>query len=157
MAARLKVFTWSDGFHSWTVAASSRAKALAAWEVKQDLFKTGLAHEIDTGPERDQALAAPGTVIRSGLAVDAGATSANSSRPKSSSHTAREDARRRKAETRIAKIKTELDALEQRSATELKDLQTRLIALQQQIEAVRTRDEKARAALKAKLRATPRT
>ena len=43
MAAKLKVFRYSDGFHAWTVAASSRPKALAAWGVKRDLFKDGSA------------------------------------------------------------------------------------------------------------------
>lgn len=148
MAAKLKVFAWSDGFHSWTVATSSRAKALAAWEVEQDLFKTGLAHEIHEGPERDQALASPGTVIRSGLAIDAG-TSAD---PKSARRKAQEEARRRKAETRVAELKARLDALDARSATELADLQSRLTALEHKIEAVRARDDRTRASLKAQLR-----
>lgn len=30
MARKLKVFCYSDGFHSWTVAAPSRARALEA-------------------------------------------------------------------------------------------------------------------------------
>lgn len=149
MAARLKVFGWSDGFHSWTVATTSRAKALAAWEVEQDLFKTGLAHEIDTGPERDQALASPGTVIKSGLAIDAGTVAG--AKPKPAAKSARDAARRRKAEARVAELKSELDALDARSATELEALQTRLTALEQEIEAVRTRDETARASLKARL------
>ena len=54
MAARLKVFTWSDGFHAFTVAASSRPKALAAWGVGQDLFKSGLARQIEQGPDHDK-------------------------------------------------------------------------------------------------------
>ena len=72
MAPRLKVFTWSDGFHAFTVAASSRPKALAAWGVAQDLFKSDLAHEIDTGPDREAALKRPGEVIERGLSVDLG-------------------------------------------------------------------------------------
>jgi hypothetical protein len=70
MAAKLKVFTWSDGFHAFTVAVSSRPKALNAWGIGQDLFKSGLAHEVDSGPARDAALAAPGEVIQTGEAVD---------------------------------------------------------------------------------------
>lgn len=150
MAARLKVFGWSDGFHSWTVATSSRAKALAAWEVEQDLFKTGLAHEVETGPERDQALASPGTVIKSGLAIDVGIMSGG--KPKSAATSARDDARRRKADARVAELKAELDALDIRSATELETLQTRLTELEQEIEDVRARDEKTRATLKTRLR-----
>ncbi|MBJ7319248.1 MAG: hypothetical protein JHC96_10650 [Brevundimonas sp.] len=63
MAPRLKVFTWSDGFHAFTVAASSRPKALEAWGAKQDLFATGLASQLSGGPDHDAALAAPGEVI----------------------------------------------------------------------------------------------
>ncbi|MFC7380064.1 hypothetical protein [Brevundimonas sp. GCM10030266] len=72
MAPRLKVFTWSDGFHSHPVAVSSRAKALAAWEVRQDLFGSGLAQEITSGPDFEAAMASPGVVLKRGEAIDAG-------------------------------------------------------------------------------------
>ena len=72
MAARLKVFTWSDGFHAFTVAASSRPKALEAWGSRQDLFATGLASELSGGPDYEAALAAPGEVIQRGQAIDVG-------------------------------------------------------------------------------------
>jgi vacuolar-type H+-ATPase subunit I/STV1 len=64
MARAAKIFTWSDGFHRYTVAATSRAKALAAWETDRDLFKEGVAQEITEGPDIAGALAAPGAVIR---------------------------------------------------------------------------------------------
>lgn len=73
MAARLKVFTWSDGFHAFTVAASSKPKALAAWGIGQDIFKSGLAQEVDGGPAYKAALASPGEVVQTGEAVDVGA------------------------------------------------------------------------------------
>lgn len=63
MAPRLKLFEWSDGFHVFTVAASSRPKALAAWGSSQDLFATGLAKEVDESTDADAAKASPGTVI----------------------------------------------------------------------------------------------
>lgn len=72
MAAKLKVFTWSDGFHAYTVAATSRAKALAAWGVTRDLFKDGDASEIASGADHDAALADPGETIKRGLNVDIG-------------------------------------------------------------------------------------
>ena len=50
MAAKLKVWRWSDGSHADTVATTSRAKALAAWGVTRDLFKDGDAREITEGP-----------------------------------------------------------------------------------------------------------
>jgi hypothetical protein len=64
MARAPKVFTWSDGFHRYTVAETSRAKALAAWETDRDLFKEGVAQEAPDTPDAKAALAAPGTVIR---------------------------------------------------------------------------------------------
>lgn len=64
MARASKVFTWSDGFHRYTVAATSRAKALAAWETDRDLFKEGVAQEAPDAPDAKAALAAPGAVIR---------------------------------------------------------------------------------------------
>lgn len=72
MAPRLKVFRWSDGFHAYSVAVSSRPKALSAWGSDQDLFATGLASEIKDGPDYDAALKAPGEVIRRGEVVDVG-------------------------------------------------------------------------------------
>ncbi|MBO9543185.1 hypothetical protein [Caulobacter sp.] len=64
MARAPKIFTWSDGFHRYTVAATSRAKALAAWETDRDLFKEGVAEEVFDTPDAKAALAAPGAVIR---------------------------------------------------------------------------------------------
>ena len=69
MAPRLKLFEWSDGFHVFTVAASSRPKALAAWGSIQDLFATGLAKEVDESPDADAAKASPGTMIERKLDV----------------------------------------------------------------------------------------
>jgi len=64
MAARLKVFVTSDGLTDYVVAVSSRAKALAAWGVHQDVFKTGQAHETDDKALVKAALKAPGVVLR---------------------------------------------------------------------------------------------
>ncbi|MGA0544120.1 hypothetical protein ACO2Q1_02470 [Brevundimonas sp. VNH65] len=68
----MKVFRWSDGFHAYSVAVSSRPKALDAWGSDQDLFATGLASEIKDGPDFDAAIAAPGKVIRRAESVDIG-------------------------------------------------------------------------------------
>ena len=64
MAARLKVFVTSDGLTDYVVATSSRAKALAAWGVKQDLFKEGRARETQDDALREEAVARPGEVLR---------------------------------------------------------------------------------------------
>lgn len=64
MAAKLKVFVTSDGLADYVVAASSRPKALAAWEAHQDLFANGAAHETDDPELMKAALAQPGEVLR---------------------------------------------------------------------------------------------
>jgi len=69
MIPRLKLFEWSDGFHTFTVATSSRPKALAAWGSSQDLFASGLAKEVHDSTDADAAKASPGTVIERKLDV----------------------------------------------------------------------------------------
>ena len=64
MPPRLKVFVTSDGLTDFAVATSSKAKALAAWVVRQDLFKEGLARETDDPDLAAAAVARPGEVLR---------------------------------------------------------------------------------------------
>jgi hypothetical protein len=64
MAPRLKVFVTSDGLTDYVVAVSSKAKALAAWGSRQDLFKGGAAHETDDPALVKAATAKPGEVLR---------------------------------------------------------------------------------------------
>ena len=64
MPPRLKVFVTSDGLTDYIVATSSRAKALAAWGVRQDLFKEGQARETDDPALVKAATAQPGEVLR---------------------------------------------------------------------------------------------
>ncbi len=83
MAQRLKVFVTSDGLTDYVVAASSRAKALAAWGAHQDLFKTGGAHETDVPDLVAAATAAPGQVLRRAADTHAALASApKRSKPK---------------------------------------------------------------------------
>ena len=64
MAPRLKVFVTSDGLTDYVVATSSKAKALAAWGTRQDVFKEGAAHETDDPALMKAALAQTGEVLR---------------------------------------------------------------------------------------------
>src|SRR5665213_504843 len=82
MAARLKVFSWSDGLHAYTVATTSRAKALAAWDFNRDLFKDGEAREIKGGGDYDRALAEPGVTVKRGLGASAGEVKALKPKPR---------------------------------------------------------------------------
>ena len=75
MAPRLKVFCTTNGLTQYVVATSSKAKALAAWGTKQDLFKEGLASETNEAPLVEAALARPGEVVTRS-AMDAGALQA---------------------------------------------------------------------------------
>jgi hypothetical protein len=62
--ARLKVFVTSDGLTDFVVAATSKTKALAAWGIRQDVFKEGAARETDDPELVKAASAKPGEVLR---------------------------------------------------------------------------------------------
>lgn len=150
MARKLKVFCYSDGFHSWTVAAPSRAKALEAWGVKRDLFRDGAAREIQIGPDREAALAAPGELIERGLSVDIGEVErkrAPKAKPKP--ETPKSDA---KARARVEALEAEMAALDEAQAEETAALEAERAALEREAAALARRQRKAREALKAKLK-----
>ena len=125
MARAPKVFTWSDGFHRYTVAATSRAKALAAWETDRDLFKEGVAEEAPDAPDARAALAAPGAVIRR---AEGGLKSAVDKlpRPRKKADGAAE-ARRKKA---LAEAEAALEAAEAEQADAEAELDRRRRALE---------------------------
>lgn len=130
MAPKLKVFTWSDGFHAFTVATSSRPKALEAWGSKQDLFATGLASQLSGGADYDAALASPGEVIERGLAVDIGKI--EKTKPKKSASPTK--ARRAKIDKLQAAL-TDLDETHQSDVADLDARQEALEAERQRVEA----------------------
>ncbi|WP_312082784.1 hypothetical protein [Brevundimonas sp.] len=121
MAAKLKVFTWSDGFHAFTVATTSRPKALEAWGSRQDLFATGLARPLTGGPDYDAALAVPGEVVARGLAIDVGKIG-KVKRVKTRGPSKAKAAR-------IEKLDAALADLDQRHQAALADFETRQAAL----------------------------
>lgn len=153
MARKLKVFCYSDGFHSWTVAAPSRAKALEAWGVKRDLFNDGSAREIQIGPDREAALAAPGELIERGLAVDIGEVERKTPRkakPKPKPEKPKSDA---KARAKLEALEADLTALDEAQAAETAALEAEREAVERRAAALAKRQGKAREALKAKLKA----
>lgn len=144
MAANLKVFTWSDGFHAFTVATSSRPTALEAWGSKQDLFATGLASQLSGGPDYEAALASPGEVIERGLAIDVGKIGkAKPAKPRGPS--------RAKA-ARIEKLKTALADLDKRRQAEMANFEERQAALNQARQEAETTYEAERKSLAAALK-----
>lgn len=144
MAARLKVFQYSDGFHAWTVAASSRAKALAAWGVQRDLFKDGSAREIDSGPDYEAALKAPGELIERGLAVDIGEIrTTKASKPSAASQ---------KAKAQVEALEQALEALDRDYSAQVEAISDERAALDAKAASLETAHARDRDALKAKLK-----
>ncbi|WGM47010.1 hypothetical protein KOAAANKH_01884 [Brevundimonas sp. NIBR10] len=144
--ARLKVFTWSDGFHAFTVAASSRPKALKAWGMSQDIFKSGLAREITDGPAFDAAQAQPGEVIQTGEAIDPGEISKAPRRGPDSGPTPAQKAR-------VADLEERLERLDAKQATEMGNIAAEVAALQKQRSVLEGNYEAARRDLVARLKA----
>ena len=142
--AKLKVFTWSDGFHAFTVATTSKPKALQAWGIGGDIFKTGLASEITEGPDHDAALKSPGEVIERGLAIDVGKMS-KARKPKL-------DAASVKARARIAALESDLAGLDDAQAAETATMDTRRAALEKEAEALAASQDTARKTVLAKLK-----
>jgi colicin import membrane protein len=64
---RLKVFMTQIGFHNWLVAAPNQKAALAAWDVKENLFAMGAAKVVTDQTCIDLAMKTPGEAV----AIDA--------------------------------------------------------------------------------------
>ncbi|TAJ55899.1 hypothetical protein [Brevundimonas sp.] len=146
MPRALKVFRYSDGFHAWTVAASSRAKALAAWGMTRDLFRDGMAEEIRAGPDHAAALAAPGELIKRGLSVDVGKVERTKAPKKKAGAGAKDRAR-------VAALEAELAGLDAAQGEETAALDARREALDREAEDLAKRQDRDREAVKAKLKA----
>ena len=147
MARALKTFRYSDGLHAWTVAASSRVKALAAFGVTRDLFKDGSAREVDSGPDVEAALKAPGELIERGLAVDIG-TVRRTAAPKP-----RKAASNARAKAKVEALEAELAALDAGQAEARAALEAKRAALEVEAAALETAQARARDAVKARLKA----
>ena len=129
MAAKLKVFTWSDGFHAFTVATTSRPKALEAWGSRQDLFASGLASPLTQGPDYDAALASPGQVIERGLTVDIGKVSRAERSPKPADGAQKAKART-KARARLEALEAQLAALDTAHADTVSELEAAMAKIE---------------------------
>ena len=129
MAAKLKVFTWSDGFHAFTVATTSRPRALEAWGSRQDLFASGLASPLTEGPDYDAALASPGQVIERGLTVDIGKIAKAEQSPKSADD-AKKTKSRAKAQARLEALEAKLAALDTAHAETVSGLEAAMAKIE---------------------------
>ncbi|WP_172263760.1 hypothetical protein [Caulobacter sp. RHG1] len=150
MARALKVFTWSDGFHRYTVATTSRVKALAAWETDRDLFKEGVASEASDAPDAKAALAAPGSVIRraeGGLKAAIETLPKPKAAPKKAADAA--ETRRKKA---LAEAEAVLEAAEIEQRDVAADLERRRRALETEAEGLNESWTKRRRTLEQSIR-----
>lgn len=60
---RLKVYQTRIGIRDWIVAAPSQKAALAAWDVRENLFASGAAREINTADAVALAMKTPGVPV----------------------------------------------------------------------------------------------
>ena len=150
MARKLKVFTWSDGFKAYTVAAPSRAKALQAWGFERDAFKDGSAHEISGGEDYAAAQDKPGEVVVRGLAVDIGeVTRLPKSKPKPAPAARKEPSRA--AVERVSNLEAEVRTLAATQRRALAEVELRLRELEGERDRLIARQQRERDALDAKL------
>ena len=147
MAARLKVFVTSDGLTDYVVAVSSRAKALAAWGVRQDVFKEGAAHETDDPALVKAARAQPGEVLRKPAGTRGKLAKLKpAKRPKPKGPTKAQVRKVADLEARLA----ELDAAQDRAVAAMERAQAELDNRRQALD---ERHARRRAALEASLKA----
>ncbi len=152
MAPRLKVFTWSDGFHAFTVAAPSRPKALAAWGMERDISASGLAREIREGADYDAALARPGEVIERGLAVDVGEVAPRRKTTKTKrAAPAASPVPSPAARERVRGLEAELKALERDQAAARRDLEAEATRVARALERLKQTQERERDRLQGRL------
>ena len=144
MAARLKVFVSSDGMTDYVVATTSRAKALAAWGSRQDLFKSGLARETDDAALVRAATAAPGEVLRRPAGSRAALARLKTPKP-----AAKPKGPSKAALKKVADLEAKLGAADAAAARDL-------AALDDQRTRLQARHAKARARLEAALTAARR-
>ena len=158
MARRPKVFCWSDGLRTFTVATPSRAKALEAWGVERDLFKNG-------GLDYEAALDQPGKVLERRLEVEVAPTAP---RTKSAAKRGKPQAKAvvrpspsgpsRADLARVARLEKALAAFDKRQAHEARAAEARVGEAEQALDAarsaerrLRTERRRARAELEAEL------
>lgn len=148
-AVHLKVFATRIGVRDWVVAVPSRKAALAAWDVRENLFASGAAREVKDPHWIEAALKSPGvpvaapgqvvTIPDAGKVVslhrDRARAKASAPAPEKKKDRSTLDA----AETALAKFQK--DAARKRASIERRrrDLEEEAEALEREL----TRDQKA--------------
>lgn len=135
MAARVKVFSTSNGLTESLIAVGSKAKALEAWGATRDLFKQGLAQETDDPAAVALATAKPGQVVTRSLLDAAALEAALAALPKPKVDKAKPgkpDKKRgpsKEALARVAKFEAKLAEHEARHREALDDIAHRRVVL----------------------------
>lgn len=122
--ARLKTFVTSDGLTDYVVAATSRRRALAAWDVHQDLFKSGAARETEEPDLVAAAARSPGKVVERPAAGRSGPLRGPRAQTPSKKTKAQRAARRQ-----IEALSAQLAALEDKTQAAREDIAKRREAL----------------------------
>ena len=152
MAARLKVFVTSDGLTDYVVAVSSRAKALAAWGVRQDVFKEGAAHETEEPALVKAATARPGEVLRRPAGSREALARLKRAKPAAPQGPPRAQLKKvAEIETRLARLDAAHEQAMTRLETERAALERRRAALDERHDAQRTALEAALSAARSAL------
>ena len=143
--AKLKVFITSDGLTDYVVATTSRPKALAAWGVHQDLFKTGAAREVDDPELVAAASAQPDQVLerRAGSAAQLKSLKV-AAKPKKKEPS-------KAAQKKVADLEAEQAALEDRWAEQMAALEAARAELDRREEREQAAYEAERAKLSERL------
>jgi hypothetical protein len=155
MAPRLKVFVTSDGLTDYVVAVSSKAKALAAWGVRQDVFKEGRAREVADPDLIAAATARPGEVLRrpAGTRGELARLKPPKLKP---ARPAAPAGPSKAALKKIADLEARLAALEPAHRTAVVALEAQKAAIDRKIERLRERQDTERERLEVALRAARR-
>ena len=150
MAPRLKTFVTSDGLTDYVVATTSKAKALDAWGSHQDLFKIGLAREVDDPELAGAAAAQPGEVLRrpaGGRGELAKLKPARRPKPAEPSKAALK---------KVADLEARIAAADAANAKALEAIERKRLALEHQAAEVEAKHAAARAKLESQLSAAKR-
>lgn len=150
MAPRLKVFVTSDGLTDYVVATTSKAKALDAWGSHQDLFKIGLAREVDDAELAKAASAQPGEVLRRPAGTRGALAKLKPAK------TPKPAAPSKAALKKVADLETQLAQADAAHAKALQALERRQLALEKQAAALQEKHAAGRAKLEDRLSAARR-
>jgi hypothetical protein len=152
MAPRLKVFVTSDGLTDYVVATTSKAKALAAWGLRQDVFKEGRARKTDDPALVKAAAAKPGQVLRRPAGSRGKLAALKAARPaKPKGPTPAQRRRVADLEAQLARLDARRDADLKRVAREEAALAKRRASLEGKAQAERERLEARLASARAAL------